>query len=286
MKSSPQTRKSRKLVAQMLQEATLLAEQGQWKQAAATLQILIAQTPQDEELSLRLAHCQRQAHDLKGAAQTLQNAISQRAAVISSGQTSSPQSSTRSSNAATQSEREIEQMQLALCEVFAESQNWAGCLEACQQLLQIAPRNLNARELLATSFLHLGRVAEAENTVRELLIDSPRDPLHRIKLATLLQIQGRSGEALNEFERVVAVYSDAPFTAEAREAIELLDNLQIQQIVMRLNEQPQFEQQLRADMTTTLRENSFHLTDEGRESLRHMMSDGRPEIAPPKVFLH
>ena len=36
----------------------------------------------------------------------------------------------------------------------------------------------------------------------------------------------------------------------------------------------------------TLLVNGFYLTDEGRESLRHMMSDGRIASEPERVVLH
>jgi hypothetical protein len=46
--------------------------------------------------------------------------------------------------------------------------------------------------------------------MQELLQMSPRDPLHRLRYATLLQLQGRSGDALREFQLVLQLYPDAP----------------------------------------------------------------------------
>ena len=272
MKPSP-TKLSKRRIAELQEQAATFAESKQWKQAALALSQLAQNQSNDAELWLRAAQCSRFARDFTVAAQTLQNALTHFAEPETS--------STRSI-----SQREIEALQLALCETWAENQDWSACENASRDLMQLAPRHLAAREILATCLLQQGRVAEAETQVRALLKMSPRDPLYRLKLATLLQIGGKSGESLQEFERVVANYPDAPFAGEAREAIDLLDNLQIQQVVMRLNEQPQFEQQLRADMTETLSDHGFKLTDEGRESLRHMMSDGRPENAAKKMFLH
>lgn len=278
MKSSQSpTKLSKRRIAELQLQAANCAELKQWQDAVLALSQLAQNQPDDAELWLRAAQCSRFARDFTVAAQTLQDALTHFAEL----ETSSIRSARENER-----QREIEALQLALCETFAENQDWSACEKASRQLIQLAPRHLAAREILATCMLQQGRVEEAETEIRALLKMSPRDPLYRLKLATLLQIGGKSGESLQEFERVVANYPDAPFAGEAREAIDLLDNLQIQQVVMRLNEQPQFEQQLRADMTETLRDNGFRLTDEGRESLRHMLSDGRPEIAPPKKFLH
>ena len=305
-KSSPSTKLSKRRIVELQNQAATFAEQKQWKEAAFALSQLAQNQRDDAELWLRTAQCQRFARDYNAAAQTLQNAlvhfsfgqsntatpnvatpnVVQTKTELSKTQTpKSPTSSTRSSGERERN-HEIEMLRLALCETWAEGQNWSACENVCRDLIAFAPRHLAAREILATCLLQQGRVEAAENEVRTLLKMSPRDPLYRLKLATLLQLSGKSGESLQEFERVVANYPDAPFANEAREAIDLLDNLQIQQVVMRLNEQPQFEQQLRADMSETLSDNGFKLTDEGRESLRHMMSDGRLEAAPPKMFLH
>ena len=284
---------TKRKIAQLEKQAAAFAAKNQWQEAAAALLPLAHLQPDDAARWLLIAQWQRAARDFRGAIETLQSAL-QSALQPGANATSSTRyaaeqlSNTSFAKRVTDpvSAREIERIHLELAENFAEAHDWTQCIEASHALLRIAPRNHNARELLATSYLHTGRVLEAEQTIRELLQMSPRDPLHRLKLATLLQIQSKSGESLEEFKRVVAAFPEAPFAAEAREAIELLDNLQIQQVMMRLNEQPTFEQQMRYDLENTLRDNGFHLTDEGRESLRHMMSDGRPENAPPKIYLH
>ncbi len=182
--------------------------------------------------------------------------------------------------------RELESLWLALCETQAEAQNWDECVASCRSLLRLAPRHHGAREILATALLHTDDLGSAETVLRELLLLSPRDPLHRMKLATLLQMQGKSGQALREFQRVAESYPEAPFAGETVEAIELLDNLQVQQLLMRAAEQPIFQQQMQNALDQTLAENGFQLTDEGRESLRHMMSDGRLAPIRERVRIH
>jgi tetratricopeptide (TPR) repeat protein len=249
---------SKRQVARLENEANALAAKEQWREAATTLERVTRGIPHDTARWLLVAQWQRRARDFEAAVHTLQDALQH------------PESSTRSAADDTL-------LRQALAETQHEAQQWDECIETCRVLLQSEPRNHNAREILATALLHAERIDEAVQVLRELLLLSPRDPLHRLKLATLLQLQGKSGEALCEFERVVAAYPDAPFADEAREAVDMLDNLQIQQVLMRMSEDAEFARYIQSNLDLTLAVNDFYLTDEGRESLRHMMSDGRPE---------
>jgi hypothetical protein len=69
---------------------------------------------------------------------------------------------------------------------------------------------------------------------------SPRDPLQAPRYATLFAVAGRSGDALREFHLVLQLYPDAPFVEDAHEAVEALDAIQIQQILMMAGEQTTF----------------------------------------------
>lgn len=270
---------SKQRVARLEQQANALASERKWQDAVRLLSRVAQSAPADVSRWLQIADWQREARDFQASVQTLQQALEEQ------NQDAHQKSSTRLAND-TSSTRDLERLWLALCETQAEAQNWAECVAACRSLLHLAPRHHLAREILATAHLHLEQLAETEAVLRELLLLSPRDPLHRLKLATLLQMQGKSGEALREFERVAESYPEAPFAGEALEAIELLDNLQMQQLLMRAGEQPMFHQQMQSALDETLRDNGFQLTDEGRESLRHMMSDGRLATEPERVRLH
>ena len=163
------------------------------------------------------------------------------------------------------------------------SGSWSDCVAACQSLLQIAPRHHFAQESLATALLQLGEIERAITAVQRLLEISPRDPLHRLRLATLLQMQERPGQSLREFERIAEMYPDAPFSEDAREAMENLDRLQTQQILLMAAEQDAFRWQLERDAETTLEENGFYLTPDGFETLRQMIpgaEDEAPASAP------
>lgn len=167
-----------------------------------------------------------------------------------------------------------------------KDQSWADCIAACQSLLRLDPRHHFAQETLATALLQLGQVEEAITAVRRLLEISPRDPLHRLRFATLLQMQGRPGESLREFERIALMYPDAPFSDDAREAVENLERLQTQQILLMAAEQDSFRWQLERNPGETLEENGFYLTENGFESLRQMIPGAEDEDFEEKPQIH
>ena len=174
----------------------------------------------------------------------------------------------------------------ARAETALQSQNWDECVLACESILRLDDRNHFAQETLVTALLQTGATDEAIVAVRRLLEISPRDPLHRLRLATLLQMQGRAGESLRQFERIAQMYPDAPFSDDAREAMENLDRLQTQQILLMAAEQDGFRWQLERDAAQTLEENEFYLTENGFESLRQMIPGAEDEAGESAPRLH
>ena len=168
-----------------------------------------------------------------------------------------------------------------LAESLLKNQDWEKCVAACKALLKLAPRHHFAQETLATALLQIGDVEQAIAAVARLLEISPRDPLHRLRLATLLQMQGRHGESLFEFERILHMYPDAPFVNDARTAVENLDRMQTQQILLMAAEQDDFRWKLERDPASALAQNNFHLSENGYESLRQMIP-GTDEESPER----
>jgi tetratricopeptide (TPR) repeat protein len=174
----------------------------------------------------------------------------------------------------------------ALAEAQWDARSWEGCIGACTRFLELQPRSLPVLEMQATALLQAGQPEQSMKVMQELLRLSPRDPLHRLRYATLLQLQGRSGDALREFQRVLLQYPDAPFVGEANEAVEALDSIQIQQILMIAGEEHDFRYSLQQEMETVLSANGFYLSENGRESLRNMLGDGRPDIEAAPTRIH
>jgi len=127
--------------------------------------------------------------------------------------------------------------------------------------------------------MQLGRVEEASDAVARLVELSPRDPFHRLRLATLLQMRGKHGDSLREFERVALMYPDEPFAGDAREAVENLDRLQTSQIFLMASEQLPFRWLLERDLAKALEESGFCLSENGLDSLKQMIP-GFDEYTP------
>ncbi len=167
-----------------------------------------------------------------------------------------------------------------------KSQSWIACREACESLLRIDGSHHFAQETLVTALLQTGETDFAVQATQRLLEISPRDPLHRLRLATLLQMNGEPGASLREFERISAMYPDAPFSDDALEAIENLDRLQTQQILLMAAEQDSFRWELERDAAKTLKENGFYLTENGFESLRQMIPGAEDEASEETPRFH
>ena len=173
----------------------------------------------------------------------------------------------------------------ARAESSLQQQDWDECIRTCRSLLKLDPRHHFAQETLTTALLQTGETDAAVRAMKRLLELSPRDPMHRLRYATMLQMQDRFGEAAREFERVSLMYPDAPFAPDALEAIENLDRMQTSQILMMAAEHDEFRWKLEREMADLLEENGFYLSENGAESLRQMIPNSEIEVEAraPKV---
>ena len=245
--------------------ARALAENEDWDAAAQTLRPLAEVAPGAIELWLQIALWQQRDGHHDVASQTLRHALQLNA------------------------EREAQHvlpLWQALGDLHFETQDWAACIDACRAVLKIAPRAHWTWEMLAASLAHESRFDEAIEAVQRVLILSPRDPLHRMRLGSLLQAQGKSGEAVREFEIVLATAPDTSFAQDAEAAIEALDRAQIQQVLLRAGEQRAFGLHLERDLDGTLDDNAFYLSENGRETLRQMVWDGSDAPDTKRTYLH
>ena len=174
----------------------------------------------------------------------------------------------------------------ARAESSLQKQNWDECIEDCRSLLKIAPRHHFAQETLATALLQIGETKAAVAAIERLLEISPRDPFHRLRYATMLQMQDQYGDAAREFERVALMYPDAAFAPDAREAIENLDRMQTSQILMMAAEHDEFRWRLERDMPDLLREQGFYLSENAAESLRQMIPNSEIEVEARAPKMH
>lgn len=271
-----------KKVASATARARSLAAQQDWAGAAEAMRLVAERTPGDVNAWLQIAAWEQAAGHAEEALATLRRAIElneNRVDVLPA-------------------------LWLALVEHLCQAQQWDEAALSALQGVEAAraaaragrepgalaeqgglarePHRLREHELLellATARAHQGRFEEAGEAMRALLALSPRDPLHRMRLASLLQSHGALGEAAHEFERVLELAPNTFFARDAEVGLDLLDKAQIQQILTRAAEQRSFGLRLERDLDTTLAMHSFYLSESGRESLRQMIDDGRPDLS-------
>jgi tetratricopeptide (TPR) repeat protein len=237
------------------EQAQELASHQKWTAAARALTHAAKAMPQEPSRWLQIAEWQVRGGDVPAAVRTLERALKLN-------RVAAPLAQTR--------------LLLALAETHMGAQHWEEGAEVCRAILAIDPRHHSALELLATAFLQTNQIDSAIEIMEQLLLLSPLDPLHRLKLATLLQLKGRLGESSREFQRVLETHGEFPFAQDAAEAVEVLDRLQTQQILMLAAEQNSFRLRLERQFDEALFEGGFYLSETGRESLRHMVADLTP----------
>ena len=247
------------------EQAKFFADNENWTAAVRTLKRAANAAPHEAARWKQIAEWQARGGDIKAAIRTLENAIS------------------LNYHAAQNTRIEL---WLALAEAHLSTQNWELGAQACGEVLRLDSRHHAALELLATAYLQSNELENAVDIMEQLLAISPRDPLHRLKLATLFQLQGKLGEASLEFQRVLDLYPNMPFTEDASEAIEALDRLQTQQILMMAAEQNRFRLHLERQFDLALAEGGFYLSENGRESLRHMVADVNFEAPSETTRFH
>jgi len=181
--------------------------------------------------------------------------------------------------------KNIAELLACIAQWHGEASRWEECVSACDAVLRNNPRHHAALEMKSAALLHSGDIEGATQSLQSLIRLSPRDPLHRLKYATLLQLQNETPAALREYERVLAAHPNAPFAEEARNAVELLDGLQMQQVMMRASEDLAFRREIQNSLDDALRSSGFYISDGARETLRQNLSDGRPKapLSPPRV---
>ena len=273
-------------VASLESQAHELASQDRLGAAVRALMRAARAEPRNVRRWLQIAHWQRQNNDPRAAIRTLRTALRLNT-LEKKTQAAHRNAGRHQQTAPSNSVAQMVTLWQALAEAQLEAQAWEECIIACHAGLQLAPQHHCTQEILATALLHSGQIETAERVMRNLLLRSPRDPLHRLKLATLLQLQGRLGEALREFQRVLESDANQPLAPEAYEAIDALDKMQIQQILLRASEQTTFRLYLERDFDAALHDIGFHLSEGGREALRHMIGDGQWEddlgVIPPRI---
>lgn len=165
---------------------------------------------------------------------------------------------------------EIREMLLQLC---MESRRYDEAIRRSKELLKQWPRNLYARDVLGLAYIQRGDYDSALRVTEELVNIDPMDPTNHFKKAIIYQQKGNIGAAVVEYGRVVEIDPDSEYAADAEEAIEVLDGIQLRHIITLALEDAVFRAKLTRDPGAAVRERGFVLSENGVTALRQFDFD-------------
>jgi len=164
----------------------------------------------------------------------------------------------------------------AIISFHLENRDYDRAISASKALLKISPRHVPARDALGAAYLGLGDVDAALRVANDLIRIDPTNPAHRFTKAHLSQHRGEVGMAVEEFQKVILLAPESDVADSAREQLENLDAYQLNQILTLACDDTIFRVKLGQDVSSATSEKGFSLSDEGREALRDMITDGLP----------
>ena len=125
-------------------------------------------------------------------------------------------------------------------------------LPHAERLLARDPHDVAALDLLAWGFYQQGRLVDARDVLRKLVNLDPAQPYHHFKLGVMYQALGTLPDAMAAFLRAVAMGQGSDIETMASEAITVLDQVQIEQLVARGRMDLNFRHRLQLEPELTL----------------------------------
>ncbi len=169
----------------------------------------------------------------------------------------------------------------AIITFHLESRDYERAVDASKALLKISPRHVPARDALGAAYLGMGDVDAAMRVANDLIRLDPTSPAHRFTKAHLCQHRGEIRMAVEQFQRVLILSPESDAADSAREQLENLDAFQLNQILTLACDDSIFRARLEQGIDGAVFEKGFCLSDEGKEALRDMVSDGLPILGEP-----
>jgi tetratricopeptide (TPR) repeat protein len=166
----------------------------------------------------------------------------------------------------------------AIIALYLESRNYQRAADASRDLLKLSPRHVPARDALGAAYIGMGDVDSAMKVANELVRLDPNEASHHYKKALLCQHRGDVAIAVTEFARVVQLVPDTDLAESAQDQLESLDAFQLGNILTLAMEDTVFRAKIARDPEEAVAEKGFHISESGREILRHMAEDMLSEI--------
>lgn len=244
----------------LLRQAQELAEQGDYTAALAAIQRAMKSGADEYTCYLHIAALEWQRHRPDAAMLALQHAIE-----LQPHRTDAREK---------------------MVELYMEAGQAHAAIEQALQVLRRDPDNIPVRWLLVLAYLDRGDWESALRTLDDLIALAPNEPIYHFNQAQIFQELEQWGLALISYDRVVEIGIDHELAERAREAIAMLDRIQMEQIMTLILEDPQFRRALQEDMEGALIDRSFALSPAGMAVLRTILYHANQEDLPGKPVLY
>ncbi len=152
---------------------------------------------------------------------------------------------------------------------------------ASNALIRLMPRHLLAYSALSNAYIQQGDIDAAMRVTSILIRLDPHTAAHRFRRAMLCQHKGEIGMAVQELVIALNVEPEGPYAEAAFDALQTLDLLQIEQIMVLAGEDSVFRAKFMRDANESARERGFILSDSGNNLLRELGAMGIPELSMP-----
>lgn len=167
----------------------------------------------------------------------------------------------------------------ALIATLLDGGRFREIVTEAKALVKVAPRSVFARDILSIAYLQLGKVDKALRVVGELVWIDPLNPDHYLKRAMLFQQKDNIRAAVSEYVRVLEMASEDSEAYEcAEEALEMLDDDQLRQIILLASEDRLFHWKLCRETDEAAQERGFFLSEDGVLRLRHFAQAHLPDL--------
>lgn len=237
----------------LAKRAESLADAGRVDEAIACQSEVAALRPDDPAAFLRLGLLLREAHRIDPAVHALRRA--------------------QHLNPTLRDPRE------ALIATLLDGGRFEEIVSEAKALVKVAPRSVFARDVLSIAYMQLGQIEKALRVVGELVWIDPMNPEHYLKRAMLFQQQDNTRAAVAEYGRVLYMSPEGSEAyACAEEALEMMDEDQLRQIVLLASEDRLFHWKLCRETAEAAQERGFFLSDDGVARLRHLAQSHLPDL--------
>jgi len=168
-----------------------------------------------------------------------------------------------------------------LMTIAIEAGNSERVIFASNALIRLMPRHLLAYSAQSNAYIQQGDIDAAMRVTTTMIRLDPHTAAHRFRKAMLCQHKGEVGLAVHELAIALSLEPLGPYAEAASDALQMLDLMQIEQIMVLAGEDSVFRIKFQREPNETARERGFILSESGENLLRELGAMGMPEMAFP-----